>query len=67
MLSFARKLFGSSNDRTVRRLTPKVNQINALEPQMQSLDDAALKAKTGEFRARGPSAWRRAPRGRGTR
>ncbi|MGY6531299.1 preprotein translocase subunit SecA [Glycocaulis sp.] len=52
MLSIARKLFGSSNDRSVRRLTSKVQQINALEPSFQALDDEALKAKTGEFRAR---------------
>ena len=31
---------------------PKVHQINALEPDMQLLDDEALKGKTGEFRAR---------------
>ena len=52
MLSFARKLLGSSNDRTVRRMATKVQQINALEPSFQALDDEALKAKTGEFRAR---------------
>ncbi|KPP80792.1 MAG: preprotein translocase subunit SecA [Oceanicaulis sp. HLUCCA04] len=52
MLSFARKILGSSNDRTVRRLMPKVRQINALEPEIEKLDDEALKGKTGEFRAR---------------
>ncbi|WP_429912543.1 preprotein translocase subunit SecA [Glycocaulis sp.] len=52
MLSFTRKLFGSSNDRTVKRMMPKVHQINALEPEFELLDDAALQAKTGEFRAR---------------
>jgi len=52
MLSFARKILGSSNDRTVKRLMPKVRQINALEPEIEKLDDDALKGKTGEFRAR---------------
>ncbi|MBV5259857.1 preprotein translocase subunit SecA [Synechococcus moorigangaii CMS01] len=52
MLSFTRKLFGSSNDRTVKRMMPKVHQINALEPEFELLDDAALQGKTGEFRAR---------------
>ena len=52
MLSFTRKLFGSSNDRTVKRLMPKVHQINALEAGFESLSDEALKGKTGEFRAR---------------
>jgi len=46
----ARKLFGSSNDRRIKSLSGKVAQINALEPEMQKLSDAELKAKTAEFR-----------------
>ena len=38
----ARKLFGSSNDRRVRSYKPRVDAINALEPQMKALSDEAL-------------------------
>ncbi len=50
--SLAKKLFGSANDRAVRGFGKKVQAINALEGQIKALDDAALKAKTAEFRAR---------------
>ncbi|WP_411037403.1 preprotein translocase subunit SecA [Shinella sp. BYT-45] len=46
----ARKLFGSSNDRRVRSYKPRVDAINALEPEMKALSDDALRAKTQEFR-----------------
>jgi preprotein translocase subunit SecA len=46
------RIFGNSNERQVRRMRPRVERINALEPQMQALSDAELKAKTAEFRAR---------------
>ena len=46
----AKKLFGTSNERAVRRMQPIVNAINALEPQMQKLSDAELQAKTAEFK-----------------
>jgi len=46
------KVFGTKNEREVKRLTPSVVQINALEPQMQALTDAQLRAKTEEFRRR---------------
>ncbi len=52
MLSVARKIFGSSNDRKLKPLTARVNRINALEPMMEALSDTALKAKTEEFRTR---------------
>jgi preprotein translocase subunit SecA len=52
MLDLARKLFGSSNDRAVKRMRPTVETINALEPEFEALDDAALAAKTTEFRER---------------
>jgi preprotein translocase subunit SecA len=45
-------LFGSKNDRELKRMGKTVVQINALEPQMQQLSDEALKAKTQEFRDR---------------
>jgi len=52
MLSIVRKLFGTANDRLIRRMKPTVEKINALEPDFQSLSDDELKAKTQEFRDR---------------
>lgn len=46
----ASKLFGSSNDREIRKFQPQVEAINALESEMEALSDDALKAKTQEFR-----------------
>ncbi len=46
----ASKLFGSSNDREIKKFYPKVEAINALEPEMEALSDEQLKAKTDEFR-----------------
>jgi preprotein translocase subunit SecA len=50
--SIAKKVFGTPNDRRIKSVRPLVDAINALEPQFQALDDAGLKAKTDEFRAR---------------
>ena len=47
----ARKIFGSANDRRVKKLRSKVKDINALEAEMSALSDEALKAKTDELRA----------------
>ncbi len=47
-----KRVFGSVNDRTVAGLQKRVDAINALEDQFAALDEAALKAKTGEFRDR---------------
>ena len=46
----ARALFGSANDRRVRKLRPQVDAINAMEPEIAALSDDALKARTAEFR-----------------
>ena len=46
------KVFGTKNERVVKSLTPNVNAINALEPEIQKLTDAELRAKTDEFRHR---------------
>ncbi|QHN03194.1 preprotein translocase subunit SecA [Granulicella sp. WH15] len=46
------KVFGTSNDRAIKRLTPLVEQVNALESSLQGLTDAQLRDKTVEFRAR---------------
>jgi preprotein translocase subunit SecA len=53
MLSFgtlAAKVFGSANDRRVKSYRPKVDPINALEPEIEKLSDAELRARTEMFR-----------------
>jgi preprotein translocase subunit SecA len=47
-----KKVVGSKNERELRRIQPLVEQIGALEPQIQSLGDQQLAAKTGEFKER---------------
>jgi preprotein translocase subunit SecA len=46
------KIFGTKNEREVKRLQPRVVAMNTLEPEMQKLSDDQLRAKTAEFRAR---------------
>src|SRR3974390_1386205 len=46
----ARKLFGSSNDRRIRAYRPRVDEINALEPELEALSDEALRARTDDFK-----------------
>src|SRR6201985_1799875 len=46
----ARKLFGSSNDRRVRKYQPRVDEINALEPELVKLTDEQLRGRTEEFK-----------------
>src|SRR3984885_12812844 len=46
------KVFGTKNERCVKALMPQVVAINALEPRIQKLTDAELRAKTEEFRRR---------------
>ncbi len=46
------KVFGTSNERAVKKLLPAVQQINAFEPEIQVLSDDGLRAKTVEFRER---------------
>jgi preprotein translocase subunit SecA len=45
-------LFGSSNDRELKRLKPQVDQANAFEESLQPLDDQALAEKTQTFKQR---------------
>ncbi len=52
MLGFAKKLFGSSNERKVKTLAARVAKINAYEAEYAALSDDALKGKTAEFKAR---------------
>jgi preprotein translocase subunit SecA len=46
------KVFGTSNERAVKRLMPIVKQINDFEPSIQALSDEQLRNKTAEFRQR---------------
>ena len=45
-------VFGTSNERELKRIQPLVEQINSLEPAMKQLTDEQLRAKTDEFRQR---------------
>ncbi len=49
---FRKILTGDSNEREIKGLQPLVDRINSFEPSIQPLDDAGLRAKTDEFRAR---------------
>ena len=46
------KIVGSRNDRILRRMSKAVGEINELEPEMQGLSDAELRAKTDHFKTR---------------
>ncbi|MFK8080865.1 MAG: preprotein translocase subunit SecA [Granulosicoccus sp.] len=50
--NLVKKFIGSSNDRTVKRMSRDVDAINAFEPALQALSDEALAAKTVEFKER---------------
>ena len=46
------KVFGTANERAIKKLLPIVGQIGAFEPEMEKLSDEQLRAKTAEFRGR---------------
>ncbi len=50
--SIGRKIFGSRNDRLVKRYMRLVDQVSNLESGIRAMSDTELKAKTAEFRAR---------------
>ncbi len=50
--ALAKRLFGSANERFLKGLDPDVAAIGALEPELEALDDAALRARTDAFRER---------------
>lgn len=50
--SIAKKIFGSRNERVLRKLNKLVKKINQLEPDFEALSDAELQGKTAEFRQR---------------
>src|SRR6202050_820568 len=47
----ARKIFGSKNEREIKRLRPDVDEINRLEPEISALSDDELRAKISEWKA----------------
>lgn len=50
LLKLLTKVFGSRNERVLRSMRKRVENINALEPSMEALTDDELKAKTNEFK-----------------
>ncbi|MDC9826539.1 preprotein translocase subunit SecA [Devosia sp. ZB163] len=50
LAAIAKAIFGSANDRQVKKYLPRVAAINALEPEYEKLTDEQLRAKTQEFR-----------------
>ena len=47
-----KKIIGTKNQRDLKKIHPRVDQINAVEEQLQSISDDELKAKTAEFKQR---------------
>ncbi|MGO8945291.1 MAG: preprotein translocase subunit SecA [Syntrophobacteraceae bacterium] len=47
-----KKIFGSANERELKKLVPIVDEINSFEPEIRKLSDDQLKGKTAEFRQR---------------
>ena len=52
MLGIAKKLFGTENDRALKKLRPLVEKINGLEPKFEAMTDDALRAQTQVYRDR---------------
>src|SRR5699024_7173408 len=52
MKNFFSRVVGSRNDRNVKRMQRAINDVNKLEGEFEALDDAALAAKTDEFKQR---------------
>jgi len=50
MVDFLKKIFGTKNERELKRLFKVVDEINSLEPAFSALSSEQLSAKTGEFR-----------------
>src|SRR5262245_33379657 len=48
--AFARKLFGSSNERRIKSYMARVAEINALEKELESLSNEALRARSEDFK-----------------
>lgn len=52
MVAILKKIFGTKNERELKRIWPMVEHINSLEPQMVALTDSQMRDKTAEFRKR---------------
>ena len=52
ILNFLTKVFGSKNERELKRLAPLVARINELEPEIQAMSDETLRAQTPRFKER---------------
>ncbi len=52
MPNFFQRIFGSHNDRVIKRIVPLVQRAGALEPELQALSDADLRGRTADFRQR---------------
>jgi preprotein translocase subunit SecA len=52
LLSFLKKLIGDGNEREIKRMMKYVEQVNAVEPDLQGLSDSSLAGKTVEFKRR---------------
>lgn len=52
MIELVKKIFGTSDEREIKRLFKRVEVINGLEPEIQKLTDEQLKEKTSEFKSR---------------
>ena len=52
VLNLLTKVFGSKNERELKRIQPLVDRINSLEPEIKALGDEQLKARTAEFKQR---------------
>ena len=52
MLGFIQKLLGNKNAKEIKRIRSIVEEINGLEPELLSLSDTSLRAKTEEFKSR---------------
>ena len=46
------KIFGTANERAIKKLLPMIGQVGAFEPEMEKLSDEQLRAKTADFRGR---------------
>ncbi len=51
-MSLIEKIFGTHSEREIKRITPTVDKIEALRPQMMELSDSELRGKTDEFKKR---------------
>jgi preprotein translocase subunit SecA len=52
MFDILKKVFGTRNDRELRRIEPILSKINRMEPSLEAMADADLQSKTAEFRKR---------------